>query len=355
MPLGLPCRPTSKRGYCPHCEKPRGIHTPLSTMMVRRGDARACGVPPPGTMRAMSATASLRLENALRAAASRLAGPDARHEAEQLLLHVIGRDRAWLFAHGDAALADADAAAFEALLARRIAGEPVAYLVGHRGFWTLDLQVSPATLIPRPETERLVELALERLPADRPLRIADLGTGTGALALSLASERAQAQVVATDFSADALAVARANGVSNAIANVEFRHGSWWAPLQGERFHLVASNPPYIADGVVLRRGRTGGDPRDRGRRIDAPHAWRLVAAGARLGPGRGDPRAHDRRRLRRRGHGDRPGAAGSRDPWARHGRARREPLNCRFPPGRAAHAHAVPRHRTLRHRHAEGR
>lgn len=216
--------------------------------MVRRGDARACGVPPPGTMRAMSDPASLRLDHALRAATGRLAGPDARHEAEQLLLHVIGRDRAWLFAHGDAALADADASAFEALLARRIAGEPVAYLVGHRGFWTLDLQVSPATLIPRPETERLVELALERLPADRPLRIADLGTGTGAIALSLASERLQAQVVATDFSADALAVARANGVSNAIANVEFRHGSWWAPLQGERFHLVASNPPYIADG-----------------------------------------------------------------------------------------------------------
>lgn len=216
--------------------------------MVRRGDAQACGVPPPGTMRAMSAPASLRLDHALRAAASRLAGPDARHEAEQLLLHVIGRDRAWLFAHGDAALADAEVAAFEALLARRIAGEPVAYLVGHRGFWTLDLQVSPATLIPRPETERLVELALERLPADRPLRIADLGTGTGAIALSLASERPQARVVATDVSADALAVARANGVSNAVANVEFRHGSWWAPLQGERFHLVASNPPYIADG-----------------------------------------------------------------------------------------------------------
>ncbi|CAN4280453.1 peptide chain release factor N(5)-glutamine methyltransferase [Pseudoxanthomonas sp. LjRoot125] len=196
----------------------------------------------------MSDPASLRLDHALRAATGRLAGQDARHEAEQLLLHVIGRDRAWLFAHGDAALADADAAAFEALLARRVAGEPVAYLVGHRGFWTLDLQVSPATLIPRPETERLVELALERLPADRPLRIADLGTGTGAIALSLASERPQAQVVATDFSADALAVARANGVSNAIANVEFRHGSWWAPLQGERFHLVASNPPYIAEG-----------------------------------------------------------------------------------------------------------
>lgn len=199
-------------------------------------------------MRAMSDHASLRLDHALRAAATRLAGPDARHEAEQLLLHVIGRDRAWLFAHGDAPLVDADASAFEALLSRRIAGEPVAYLTGHRGFWTLDLQVSPATLIPRPETERLVELALERLPADAPMRIADLGTGTGAIALSLAGERPQARVVATDVSEDALAVARANAMSNGIANVEFRHGSWWAPLRAERFHLIASNPPYIADG-----------------------------------------------------------------------------------------------------------
>ncbi len=199
-------------------------------------------------MRAMSDHASLRLDHALRAAATRLAGPDARHEAEQLLLQVIGRDRAWLFAHGDAPLVDADASAFEALLSRRIAGEPVAYLTGHRGFWTLDLQVSPATLIPRPETERLVELALERLPADAPMRIADLGTGTGAIALSLAGERPQARVVATDVSEDALAVARANAMSNGIANVEFRHGSWWAPLRAERFHLIASNPPYIADG-----------------------------------------------------------------------------------------------------------
>ena len=200
-------------------------------------------------MRAMTAhQPPVRIDSALRAAATRLPGPEARHEAEHLLLHVLGRDRAWLFAHGDAGLTDTETAAFDALLTRRIAGEPVAYLTGHRGFWTLDLQVSPATLIPRPETERLVELALERLSADRPWRVADLGTGTGAIALSLASERPQAQVVATDVSADALAVARANGVSNAVANVEFRHGSWWAPLQGERFHLVASNPPYIADG-----------------------------------------------------------------------------------------------------------
>ncbi|MBD9478419.1 peptide chain release factor N(5)-glutamine methyltransferase [Pseudoxanthomonas sp. PXM02] len=189
-----------------------------------------------------------RLDLALRAASAHLTGPDARHEAEHLLLHVLGRDRAWLFAHGDDPLSGSEALAFEALLARREAGEPLAYLLGRRGFWTLDLQVSPATLIPRPETERLVELALERLPVDRAIRVADLGTGTGAIALAIASERPQADVVATDLSEAALQVAQENARSNEVANVAFRHGSWLAPLAGERFDLIASNPPYIADG-----------------------------------------------------------------------------------------------------------
>jgi len=165
-----------------------------------------------------------------------------------LLLHVLGRDRAWLFAHGGDPLPASDAAAFDALLTRRAVGEPLAYLLGRRGFWTLDLQVSPATLIPRPETERLVELSLERLPDDRPLRIADLGTGSGAIALALASERPLAQVVATDLSDDALQFAQANAMTNRIANVAFRQGSWRVPLAGERFDLIASNPPYIAEG-----------------------------------------------------------------------------------------------------------
>lgn len=189
-----------------------------------------------------------RLDLTLRAAASDLPGPDARHEAEHLLLHVLHRERAWLFAHGDDPLPAPEAAAFQALLQRRAAGEPLAYLLGRRGFWTLDLQVSSATLIPRPETECLVELALARLPDDHPLRIADLGTGSGAIALALASERPLAQVVATDVSEDALEVAQANAVANGIVNVEFRCGSWLAPLAGERFDLIASNPPYIAEG-----------------------------------------------------------------------------------------------------------
>ncbi|WP_312238764.1 peptide chain release factor N(5)-glutamine methyltransferase [Stenotrophomonas sp.] len=188
-------------------------------------------------------------------AAAALPGVEGRHEAELLLLHVLRRERSWLFAHATDAVAEADADAFAALLARRVAGEPVAYLVGSRGFWTLDLAVTPATLIPRPETELLVELALARLPLDVPLAVADLGTGSGAIALALASERPLAQVIATDSSAAALAVARANAVRNAVGNVRFREGSWFAPLAGMRLDLIASNPPYIAsDDPHLQQG-----------------------------------------------------------------------------------------------------
>lgn len=182
----------------------------------------------------------------LAAAAQALPGVEGRHEAELLLLHVLGRERSWLFAHATDPVDPASGQAFAALLQRRVAGEPVAYLLGRRGFWTLELAVTPDTLIPRPETERLVELALERLPEARPLRIADLGTGSGAIALAVASERPRAQVLATDMSAGALAVAAANARRHGLDNVAFRQGSWHAPLAGERFDLIASNPPYIA-------------------------------------------------------------------------------------------------------------
>src|SRR5690606_24995966 len=134
----------------------------------------------------------------------------------------------------------------EALARRRIAGEPVAYLVGRRGFWCLDLAVGPETLIPRPETELLVELALERLPGDRGARVADLGTGSGAIALALALERPRARILATDASTAALAQARRNAEALGVRapRVEFRQGDWWAPLDGDTFDLVASNPPY---------------------------------------------------------------------------------------------------------------
>ncbi|MGG6461155.1 peptide chain release factor N(5)-glutamine methyltransferase [Solilutibacter silvestris] len=167
-------------------------------------------------------------------------------DAEWLLLHVIDRSPTWLFTNRDAVLGHEQARNFELLVQRREQGEPVAYLTGRRGFWSLDLEVTPATLIPRPETELLVELALEKLVADGA--VADLGTGSGAIALAIAHERKQSRVIATDASSDALEVAQRNARRLAIANVEFRHGEWFAPLQGERFDLIASNPPYVAVG-----------------------------------------------------------------------------------------------------------
>lgn len=182
-------------------------------------------------------------------AARQLGGDAARLEAELLLAHALGKPRAWLYAHAGDAVDDAAQAAFAALLARRLAGEPVAYLVGARGFWSLELEVTPATLIPRPETELLVELALARLPADAKTRVADLGTGSGAIALAIARERPRADVLATDASAEALAVARRNAQRLGSANVAFAQGDWCNALRGARdFDLIVSNPPYIAAG-----------------------------------------------------------------------------------------------------------
>jgi len=188
----------------------------------------------------------LTVAQALRRAAAGL-GEDGRAEAETLLAHALGVGRSWLFAHADAALPAAVGAHFEALVAGRVAGRPLAYLTGRRGFWRFDLQVTPDTLIPRPESERLVELALARLPVDRPLRLLDLGTGTGAIALALACERRHAHVVAVEHCAGAAAVARGNARALALdGRVEVREGDWFVPVAGERFDLIASNPPYIA-------------------------------------------------------------------------------------------------------------
>lgn len=194
-------------------------------------------------------------------AAARLGGGDARGEAELLLAHVLGRTRAWLFAWPEHEAGAEQADAFERLVEARRAGAPVAYLLGRRGFWSFDLAVSPAVLIPRPETELLVELALERVPTGEDCALADLGTGSGAIALALAHERPHARVVATDASAAALAVAHANAQRLGIGNVRFVHGDWYAPLAASRFALVASNPPYIAaDDPHLARGDLRHEP-----------------------------------------------------------------------------------------------
>ena len=168
-----------------------------------------------------------------------------RAEAEWLLLHVLEQPRSWLFAHADAPLSQPQRLAYDALVQRRMAGEPLAYITGRRGFWSLELEVTPATLIPRADTERLVELALQRLPRARACRVADLGTGSGAIALAIASERPLAQLLATDASAAALVVAQRNAQRLGLANVAFAQGDWLAPLAGQRFDLIASNPPYI--------------------------------------------------------------------------------------------------------------
>ena len=210
---------------------------------------------------------------------------EARSEAEALLAHALGRNRSWLYAWGDALPTAAEREAFEALLTRRLAGEPVAYLIGRRGFWTLDLQVTADTLIPRPETECLVELALARLPADRASAVADLGTGSGAIALALAAERPRAQVLATDASSGALAVARANAAAHRLRNVTFAEGDWgdwFGPLQSGRFDLIASNPPYIAEGDAhLQRGDLRHEPATAlSSGADGLDAIRAIVAGA---------------------------------------------------------------------------
>src|SRR6056297_769408 len=173
-----------------------------------------------------------------------LGDDDPRLEAAILLAHCLGRPRSHLIAWPDRPVAEAARRHFESLVARRRRGEPVAYLTGRREFWSLDLAVTAATLIPRPETETLVERALARLPAGAPLQVADLGTGSGAVALALARERPEATIVATDISAAALAVAACNRRDLALDNVFLAQTDWCRGLR--RLQLVVTNPPYVA-------------------------------------------------------------------------------------------------------------
>lgn len=162
-------------------------------------------------------------------------------EARFLLRHVLDVSHAALEAHPERKVSPQDTARFRALVAHRVAGEPLAYLTGRREFYGLDFHVTPAVLIPREETELLVEIAVEK-PARR---ILDLGTGSGCLAIAVAKQLPQAQVTAVDVSAAALAVARENAARHGVA-VRFLQGDWFAPLEGERFDLILANPPYVA-------------------------------------------------------------------------------------------------------------
>ncbi len=181
----------------------------------------------------------------LQQAISGLAGGESpRRDAEILLEHVTGKARTYILAFGETQLTADQQAQLHDLLARRKAGEPVAHLVGEREFWSLPLYVSAATLIPRPDTECLVEQALARLPAT-PARILDLGTGTGAIALALASERPDCQVTAVDVMPDAVALAQRNIARLALPNVTVLHSSWFTALGDRQFETIVSNPPYI--------------------------------------------------------------------------------------------------------------
>lgn len=222
---------------------------------------------------------------------------EARFEVQMLLQQALGAARAYLLAHPEQTLTPIQQIAYEAMLRRRLQGEPIAYILGQREFFGLDFKVTPATLIPRPETELLVELALQRIPACRHFRVLDLGTGSGAIAISIAKNRPVAEVVAVDASEAALQVARENAQRLNVANTNFLQSEWFSELGGQRFDLIVSNPPYVAAGDAhLTQGdvrfepvsalASGADGLDDIRRITSqaegflqPGAWLLLEHG----------------------------------------------------------------------------
>jgi release factor glutamine methyltransferase len=179
----------------------------------------------------------------------------ARLDARLLVAHVLGRDPGWLIGHPEAMLSVNELSEIEALVCRREAREPLAYILGVKEFWSLEFKLSAATLIPRPETETLVEVVLARMvERDAGLRVLDLGTGSGCILLSILHERPNARGIGIDLCADALDIARNNSVTHGLsARCEFMHGDWWSALSiaaEADFDVVVSNPPYISDGEM---------------------------------------------------------------------------------------------------------
>jgi len=215
------------------------------------------------TLRRIQFIMPLTIEEFLRLAAQKLEAisPSPRLDAEVLAMHVCGLDRSALITRAHAELEAAQQKELDYLLARRQRGEPIAYLTGTREFWSMALNVSPATLIPRPETELLVEKALVLIPPEAAWIIADLGTGTGAVALAVAKERPRCRVIATDFLPAALNVARSNVKKFGLTNVELRQGDWFIPLAGEKLDMLVSNPPYVcANDPHLQQGDVRFEP-----------------------------------------------------------------------------------------------
>jgi release factor glutamine methyltransferase len=204
------------------------------------------------------------IAHTLQQIAERLAAvsDSARLDAELLLCHALGRPRSYLYTWPEQELDEAQAQALEKLVERRQGGEPVAHILGRREFWSLELALSTDTLIPRPETELLVEAALARIPEQAEWAVADLGTGSGAIALAIASERPRCRITAVERSAGALVMARQNAQRLGLGNVEFLQGDWFAPLAGRRFQVILSNPPYIPEhDPHLSRGDIRFEPR----------------------------------------------------------------------------------------------
>ena len=191
----------------------------------------------------------LTLQSAIQRGSMQLAAHTSspRLEAEVLLCDVLNCSRSFLYAWPEKVLTPIDYVRFLTLIDRRAAGEPIAYLTGKREFWSLPLSVTPATLIPRPETEILVEQALLRLPPNKPSVVIDLGTGSGAIALAIASAATVCQVIATDYSFAALAVAQQNARRLQLENIRFVATSWFAALGNARAQVIVSNPPYITE------------------------------------------------------------------------------------------------------------
>jgi release factor glutamine methyltransferase len=190
----------------------------------------------------------LTIHSVLQMAYETLKDLDSGHlDAEILLSRILGVPRSYLYAHAEQVLATQDRQQFAALLLRRKQGEPIAYLTGHQEFWSLDLDVTPATLIPRPETELLVQLALTILPGEGKLTIADLGVGSGAVAIALATERPQWEVHATDYSQEALQVVARNIQKYGLSNIVLVQGDWCEGLPRQDYRAIVSNPPYIAE------------------------------------------------------------------------------------------------------------
>jgi len=183
----------------------------------------------------------------LRWGQAQLAGSDeAAGDAQALLGHVLEKERTWLFTWSDKVVDEEHRNRFRELIAQRSQGVPVAHITGSRAFWTMQLQVNEHTLIPRPETEHLVEKALQLGDADRNLQILDMGTGSGAIALAIASERPKWQITASDRSEAALQMARSNAHRLGLKNVNFAKSDWFAAIDGH-FDLIISNPPYVAE------------------------------------------------------------------------------------------------------------